>query len=97
MLRLSDFVTCIKRYYNQSRGVYIWALEHCSKMKLRMYLLTLINKISFMLLGLSDFVLCSTSLYIFNSGVCNYSLEHNVKLKFRSSDRINTIFKHCHP
>ena len=35
MLRLSDFVTCRKRYYNQSRGVYISALEECRKMKFR--------------------------------------------------------------
>ena len=46
MLRLSDFVTCRKRYYNQSRGVYISALEHCITMKFRTYLhLTLISKI----------------------------------------------------
>ena len=29
MLRLSDFVTCRKRYYNQSVDSYILALEHC--------------------------------------------------------------------
>ena len=39
MIRLSDFVTCIKRYYNQGRGVYISALEHCRKMKFSTYLL----------------------------------------------------------
>ena len=56
------FVTCRKRYYYQSRGVYISALEHCRKMKFRTYLrLTLISKF-FMLSRLSDFVVCSTSL-----------------------------------
>ena len=34
MLRLSDFVTCRIRYYNQSLGVYFSALEHCRNMKL---------------------------------------------------------------
>ena len=34
MLRFSDFVTCRKRCYNQSGGVYILALEHCNKMKI---------------------------------------------------------------
>ena len=29
MLSLSDFVTYRKKYYNQSRGVYISALENC--------------------------------------------------------------------
>ena len=38
MLRLSDFVTCRKRYYNQSRGIDISALEHCRMMKFRTYL-----------------------------------------------------------
>ena len=38
-----DFVTCRKRYYNESREVYISALKHCSKMKLRTY----INKQNF--------------------------------------------------
>ena len=33
MLRLSDFLTSKTRYYNQSRGVYISALEHCRKIK----------------------------------------------------------------
>ena len=43
MLRLSDFVTCRKKYYN--RGVYISALEHCRKVKFRTYLLmTLLSK-----------------------------------------------------
>ena len=37
-LRSSDFTTCRKICYNQSRGVYIPALEHCRKMKLRTYL-----------------------------------------------------------
>ena len=32
MLRLSDFVTCIKIYYNHSRGVYISAKEHCTSL-----------------------------------------------------------------
>ena len=45
-LRMIDFVTCRKRYYNQSSGVYISALEHCRKMKFRRYLhLKLISKI----------------------------------------------------
>ena len=40
-----DFVTCRKRYYNQSGMAYISALEHCWKMKFRKYLhLTLISK-----------------------------------------------------
>ena len=45
MLRLSDFVTCRERYYNQSeRGLYL-SLEHCRKMKFRTFLnLTLIRK-----------------------------------------------------
>ena len=42
MFRLSDFVTCRKRYYNQS-GVYSSALEHCRIMEFRTYIhLTLI-------------------------------------------------------
>ena len=36
MLRLRDFVTCRKRYYNQS-GVYISALKDCRKIKFRTY------------------------------------------------------------
>ena len=47
MLRLSDFVTGRKRYYNHRQEVYISALEHCRKMKFRTYMylhLTLINK-----------------------------------------------------
>ena len=62
MLRLSNFVTCRKRYYNRSMGVYISALEHCRKIKLITYLLLL------MLSWLSDFVVCSKSLYILSSG-----------------------------
>ena len=38
MLHFCDFVTCRKKYDNQSRGVYISALEHCIKMKFRTYL-----------------------------------------------------------
>ena len=34
----SDFVECRKRYNNQSRGVYISSLEHCRKMKFKIYL-----------------------------------------------------------
>ena len=33
MLRFSDFVTCRKRYYNQSMGVYIYGLEYNVKLK----------------------------------------------------------------
>ena len=47
MLGLSDFVTCRKRFNNQSGGGagYISALEHCRKMKFRTYLHpTLISK-----------------------------------------------------
>ena len=50
-----------------------------------------------MLSRLSDFVVCSTSLYIGSSRVYIQGLEHDVKLKFSLADRINTIFKHCHP
>ena len=76
MLPLSDFVTCRKRYYNQSRGVYISDSEHCRKIKFRTYLyLTLISKF-FMMSWLSDFVVCSTSLYIWSSGVYVLGLEH---------------------
>ena len=64
MIRMSAFVTCRKRYYNQSRGVYISALEHCIMMKFRTYLhLTLLSKI-LMLSWLSDFAVCSTGLFI---------------------------------
>ena len=48
MLRLSDFITCRKIYYNQSKGVYILALEHCGKIKFGTYLhLTLISTICY--------------------------------------------------
>ena len=48
MLCLSDFVTCRKRYYNQSgRGVYISAMKHCRKMKFRTYLHLTLNKHNF--------------------------------------------------
>ena len=67
MLRLSAFVTCRKRYYNQSKGVYISALEHCRKKKFRTYLHLTLSKI-FMLSRLSDFAVCSTGLYIWSSG-----------------------------
>ena len=62
MLRLSDFVTCRKRYYSQSGGggVYISALEHCRKMKFRTYLHLTLFKQFFMLSRLSDFVVCSS-------------------------------------
>ena len=44
MLRLSDFVTCRKRYYNQDRG-YISQLWKTLELKFRTYLLLrLINK-----------------------------------------------------
>ena len=33
MLRFNDFVTCRKRYYNQSMGVYIYGLEYNVKLK----------------------------------------------------------------
>ena len=61
MLCLCDFVTCRKRYYNQSRGVCISALKHCRKMKFRTYLLlTLISKIIYVVniyvLIMSNFV-----------------------------------------
>ena len=62
MLRLSDFLTCRKRYYDQSRGVCISALKHCRKMKFRTYrylLLTLISKIIYVVSQMSDFVVCS--------------------------------------
>ena len=56
MLRLSVFITCRKRYYNQKGGGYISALEHCRKMKFRTYLhLTLENTI-FYVVTVSDFV-----------------------------------------
>ena len=70
MLRLSDFVTGRKRYYNHRQEVYISALEHCRKMKFRTYMylhLTLISNF-FMLSRLNDFVVCSASLYIWSSG-----------------------------
>ena len=92
MLRLSDFVICRKRYYNQSREVYMSALEHCRKMKFRTYLhLTLISK--FLLLSwLSDSVVCSIKVFIFK---IVGSISNNVKLKFISSSyHVNTIFKH---
>ena len=58
------FVTCRKRYYNQSGRVYISILEHCRKMKFGTFLhLTLISNF-FMLSQLSDFVVCGTHLYI---------------------------------
>ena len=63
MLRLSDFVTCTERYYNQSGGAYISALEHCRKMKFRTYLHLTLFKQFFMLSWLSDFVVCSTSFF----------------------------------
>ena len=69
MLCLSDFVTCKKRYYNQSRGVCTSAFEHCMKMKFRTYLHLTQEPKFFMLSLLNDFVVCSTSLYIFSSGV----------------------------
>ena len=68
MLCLSDFVTCTKRYYNQSQEVYISALEHCRKMKFSTYLHLILISNVFMLSRLSDFVECSTSLYIWSSG-----------------------------
>ena len=67
MLRLSDFVTCRKRYNNQSGGVYISASEHGRKMKFRTNLhLTLISKIVYVVMV--DFVVWSTSIYIWSSG-----------------------------
>ena len=33
MLRFNDFVTCRKRYYNQSRGFYNYSLEYNVKLK----------------------------------------------------------------
>ena len=68
MLHLSDFVTCRKRYYNQSRGLYISALEHCKKMEITtcLHLTSMSN--FFMLSLLSDFMVCGTSLYIWSSG-----------------------------
>ena len=48
MLRLSDFVTCRKGYYNQSSWVCISAFKLCRKMKFRTYLhLTLISRINY--------------------------------------------------
>ena len=45
MFRMIDCVTFRNRYYNQSDGVYISALEHCRKMKFRTYLhLTVVSK-----------------------------------------------------
>ena len=68
MLCLSDFVTCRKRYYNQSRRGLISVLKHCRKRKFRIFLyLTLISKI-FMMSRFSDFEVCSTNLYIWSSG-----------------------------
>ena len=66
MLCLSNFVTCRKRYYNQSGGGYISALEQCKKMKFRTYLhLTLITK-CLCCYDLIDFLVCSTGLYIWS-------------------------------
>ena len=62
MLHLSDFDTCRKRY-NQSRGVYISALDHCRKMKSSTHLY--LNKQNLSILScLIDFVVCSSSLFI---------------------------------
>ena len=64
MLRLSDFVTCRKKYYKQSQSCLYLSLEHCRKMNFRTFLnLTLISKF-FMLSRLSDFVVCGTNVYL---------------------------------
>ena len=79
-------------------GVYISVLEHCRKRKFETFLhLTLINKI-FMMSQLSDFVVCSTNLYIWSSGdYLRFITSFEVEIQYVNlSDRINTIFKHCH-
>ena len=100
MLRLSDFVTCRKRYYYKSgRGL---CLSFGTLWEEAVYNIHLsdTNRQIFMLSWLSDFVVSSTNLYIWSSGVYNLGLQHNLKLKFsvceNSSDNINTIFKHCY-
>ena len=66
MLRLSDFVTCRKRFNNQSGGC-ISGLLHCRKMKFRTYLHpTVISKIYLSLSRLSDLVAYGPSLYIWS-------------------------------
>ena len=55
MLRLNDFVTARKRFYNLSRGLFISASKHCRKMKFRTHIhLTLVSK----MLCFSDFMTC---------------------------------------
>ena len=63
MLRLSDSVTCRKKYYNQSQSC-LYLSFGTLKMNFRTFLnLTLISKF-FMLSRLSDFVVCGTNLYL---------------------------------
>ena len=59
MLRLNDFVTARKIYYNLSRGLFISASKYCRKMKFRTHIhLTLVSKNLLILLCLSDFMTC---------------------------------------
>ena len=61
MLRLSDFIICRKRYYNQSGSDLYLSIGTLQKRKFRTFLhLTLISKF---LSPLSDFVVISTNLY----------------------------------
>ena len=62
MLRLSNFVTCRKGYYNQSSWVCISALKHCRKMKFKTYLLlTLIRRINYVVTDECGFVVLNQS------------------------------------
>ena len=68
MLRLSNSVTCRKRYYNhtnQSVGVFISALQLCRKIKFRTYLhITLISKICYVVMVERSCGLKDNSLYL---------------------------------
>ena len=60
MLRLSDFVTCRKTYYDQSRGSLsqLWNTDEIQN------ILTLISKM-FMLSQLSDFVVIELEIRVY--------------------------------